>query len=176
MGIFNKIIMKKPFILIIDWMTGAGKTTVSALLSKEIPRLAVVGMDKVKRFISDFERWERDNGIAKDVIFEMTKKYLDYDISVIVEQPFKTYEELKRYEEISEKYKVPLYKIQLFTSPEIALNRVLNRQKNLEFKISKERIKRNIDFFEKKDNWFLVIDTSLLSSEKVKEMIMEFIN
>ena len=172
----NKQNMTKQFILIIDWMTGAGKTTVSGLLSKEIPRLAVVGMDKVKRFISDFERWERDNKIAKDVVFEMAKKYLDYDISVIVEQPFKTYEELKRYEEISEKYKVPLYKIQLFTSPEIALNRVLNRQKNLEFKISEERIKRNIDFFEKKENKdFTVIDTSLISSEDVKEMVLEVI-
>ncbi|MDD3303000.1 MAG: zeta toxin family protein [Candidatus Gracilibacteria bacterium] len=167
--------MKQPFLLLIDGMTGAGKTTVSGLLSKEIPRLAVIGMDKVKRFISDFERGERDNGIAKDVVFEMTKKYLDYDISVIVEQPFKTYEELERYEEISKKYKIPLYKVQLFTSPEIALNRVLNRQKNLEFKISEDRIKRNIDFFEKKDKGFLVIDTSDISSEEVKSKIVDTI-
>lgn len=167
--------MKQPFLLLIDGMTGAGKTTVSGLLSKEIPRLAVIGMDRVKRFISDFERWERDNWIAKDVVFEMTKKYLDYDISVIVEQPFKTYEELKRYEEISAKYKVPLYKVQLFTSPEIALNRVLNRQKNLEFKISEERIKRNIAYFEKKDNGFLVIDTSDITSEEVKKMILKIL-
>ena len=77
--------MKQPFLLIIDGMTGAGKTTVSKSLSENIPRVAIIGMDKVKRFISDFERCERDNKIARDIVFEMTKKYLDNNISVIVE-------------------------------------------------------------------------------------------
>ena len=61
--------MNKPFLIIIDGMTGSGKTTVSNMLSKNIPRLAIIGMDKVKRFISDFERGEKDNAIAKDIVF-----------------------------------------------------------------------------------------------------------
>lgn len=77
--------MKTPFLLIIDGMTGAGKTTTTRLLADSIPRLAVVGMDKIKKFISDFERGERDNLIARDVTFEMTRSYLEHNISVVIE-------------------------------------------------------------------------------------------
>lgn len=166
--------MKQPFLLIIDGMTGAGKTTTAKLLSEEIPRVATIGMDKVKRFISDFERGERDNSIARDVVFEMTKKYLDHKISVIVEQPFKSKQELERYDELAQKYSLPIYKVQLFANPETAFQRVLNRQENLEIKVPKEHINRNIGLFEnKKDEGFMVIDSSNLSSEQVKEKILK---
>src|SRR3989344_6878236 len=112
--------MKTPFILIIDGMTGAGKSSVSKLLSKKLPRTAVIGMDKVKLFISDFERNERDNGIARNIIREMTKIYLDNEISVIIEQPIKS-EEVNIYESMAEAYSMPIYKTQLFTTPELAM-------------------------------------------------------
>lgn len=164
--------MKKSFLLLIDGMTGSGKTTVSNLLSERTPRVATIGMDKVKRFISDFERCEKDNAIARDIIFEMTKKYLDHNISVIVDQPIKTEDELKRYEDIARKYSAPIYKVQLFTTPKLAFERVIKRQENREIKVPKERIKRNISLFKnKKDKGFFIIDTSKISSDQAAESI-----
>ena len=168
--------MRQPFLLILDGMTGAGKTTISRLLSEHIPRVAVIGMDKVKRFISDFERGERDNTIARDIIFEMTKKYFDHGISVLVEQPFKSKEELKRYEVLCQKYSIPIYKVQLFANPKTAFQRVLGRQESREIKVPEDRIERNISLFEnKKDRGFIVIDTSNISSKEINKRILKII-
>lgn len=169
--------MKKSFLLLIDGMTGSGKTTVSNLLSERTPRVATIGMDKVKRFISDFERCEKDNTIARDIVFEMTKKYLDYNISVIVDQPIKTEEELKRYEDIALKYSIPIYKVQLFTTPELAFERVIKRQEKRKIKVPEERIKRNISLFKnKEDKGFVVIDTSNISGDEIAENILKLIS
>ena len=82
--------MKVPFLLLLDGMTGAGKSTTSGLLAKQIPRLATIGIDNVKLLISDYERGDRDNNIAHQIIFFMTRIYFDNNISVIVDQPIKT--------------------------------------------------------------------------------------
>ena len=170
--------IKQPFLLIIDGMTGAGKTTTSKLLSEKLPRTAIVGMDKIKRFISDFERCKQDNDIARDIVFEMTKKYFDHNISVIVEQPFLD-KDLKRYEYLSEKSKIPLCKVQLFADSNIALNRVRERQKEREAKdkVPEERVKHNISLFKNKESeGFLVIDTSNKDNQEVTEEIMKFLS
>ena len=167
--------MKTPFILIIDGMTGAGKSSVSKLLSKKLPRTAVIGMDKVKLFISDFERNERDNGIARNIIREMTKIYLDNEISVIIEQPIKS-EEVNIYESMAEAYSMPIYKTQLFTTPELAMQRVLERQKDRDNKVPEERIKQNIAYFKsKKDRGFKQIDTTSKSIENVAAEIFSLL-
>ena len=169
--------MNRPFMLIIDGMTGAGKTTVSKLLAEKIPRVAIIGMDKVKRFISDFERGERDNQIARDVVFVMAEKYFDHGISVIVEQPFRSDEDLKKFEDLARRYSFPVYKVQLFTTPETALKRVQDRQANLEDKLTEERINRNISLFKNKAHkGFVVIDTSNISSLEVANKIMQTLN
>lgn len=169
--------MKRPFLLMIDGMTGAGKTTVSHLLSEHIPRVAVIGMDKVKRFVSDFERGTRDNSIARDVIFQMTKAYLDHEISVIIEQPIKSDSELQLYEGLAREHAIPIFKVQLFTDPKTAFQRVVSRQENFEIKVPIQRIRRNISLFERKeDRGFCVIDTTAQSSEAVKEKILKLLD
>lgn len=168
--------MKKPFLLIIDGMTGAGKSTVALLLSQSIPRVAVIGMDKVKRFISDFERGERDNSIARKIIFEMTKIYFDHNISVIIDQSFKSDHELKLYEKLAREYSLPIYKVQLHTTPKIAFTRVTHRQKDWRDKMPQERIKRNISLFKNRKKYgFITIDTSKISSNEVVGTILKLI-
>lgn len=169
--------MKQLFLLMIDGMTGAGKTTVSTLLSKRIPRVATIGMDRVKKFVSDFERGERDNQIARDIVFEMSKKYLDYGISVIIEQPFESIDEIKKYEYLAKERSASLYKFQLFATPELALERVINRQKNTDNKVPENRIVRNISLFEDRSNeGFIIMDTSNISSEDAANKISEEMN
>ncbi len=166
--------MKKPFLLIIDGMTGAGKSTVATLLSKRIPRVAVIGMDKVKRYISDFERGERDNSIAREIIFEMTKKYFDHNLSVIIDQSFKLDRELKLYEKLAQKYSFPIYKVQLFAAPKLAFKRVTSRQQDWSDKMPEGRIKRNISLFKSREKeGFMIIDTSKMGVARVANIILK---
>ena len=81
----------------------------------------------------------------------MTKIYLDHDISVIIDQSFKSDAELKRYEHIAHTHKLPIYKIQLFTTPPLAFKRVIHRQQDWSDKIPVKRIKRNISLFKSKE-------------------------
>jgi len=169
--------MKKRFLLIIDGMTGSGKTTAAMLLSKHFPRVAIIGMDKVKRFISDFKRGERDNLIAREIIFEMTRKYFEHNIAVILDQSFKSDKELKLYEKLAHKYSFPIYKVQLYTTPKLAMERVQFRQQDWANKIPEERIKRNISLFKnKQEDGFIVIDTTKISSKKVVNKILKLFN
>jgi predicted ABC-type ATPase len=169
--------MSNNFLLIIDGMTGAGKTTVSDILSRRLSRVAVIGMDKIKNYISDFERGAEDNQIARDVVYAMAKEYFKHDISVVVEHPFKPDDELSRYEDLANEYSAPILKFQLFTTPELAFIRVVNRQKDSDNKIPEERIKRNISLFKNGENdGFMAIDTSEIPSEDVAEKILEKIS
>lgn len=164
--------MKKLFLLLLDGMTGVGKTTTSELLSKQIPRVATIGLDKVKLFISDFERGDRDNDIAREIVISMTKIYFDNSISVIVDQPIKT-REIDIFENIARHYSLPIYKVQLFTSPEIAFERIMERMKSWVVPTSEEQVRKNIGFFKsKKDIDFVQIDTTSKQSEEVTEQIL----
>ena len=167
--------MKKRIILI-DGMAGAGKTTVAALVAKKFPRTAIIGMDRIKTFVSDFERGFRDNSIARKVVLEMTKKYLELGLSVIIEHPFRTEDEIKVYEKLALKYKTSCYKFQLFTTPDIALKRITQRQKELERKVPQKRIKRNISFYRERSRLgFEVIDTTDIIATKVANIILNII-
>src|SRR3989344_2331571 len=166
--------MEKQFLMLIDGMTGAGKTTTTKLLSQHLPRTAIIGMDKIKKFISDFERGERDNSIARDITVAMAKKYIGYGLSVIVEQAFRNEDDVKPYEELAKRSSLSCYKFQLFASPEIAYGRVMLRQKDLEDKVPEERVQRNISLFKKKDALgFTVIDTSSLEADAASKLILE---
>lgn len=174
-GIITSI-MNNRFLILIDGMTGAGKTTTTKLLADKFPRTAILGMDRIKRFVSDFERGERDNTIAREIVFTLTDKYLDLGLSVIIEQPFKTSEEISAYEALANKYKVVCFKFQLFVSPEIAYSRVINRQKDKEDKVPEERIQRNISLFKnREDLGFVVIDTSTQDEKGAFDIILKTI-
>ncbi len=168
--------MATPFLIILDGMMWAGKTTTARLLGERFPRTAIIGMDRVKRFLSDFERWEIDNGIAKDIVFGMTEIYFKHGISVIIDQPFANDAAISPYADLAGQYNIPLYGFQLYTTPEHAFQRVINRQKDKtpNFHVPEERIRHNIWLFAMKDEKnFLSIDTSEISSEDVVKIILE---
>lgn len=164
----------KQFLLLIDGMSGAGKTTTSKFLADEMPRTAIVGFDKIKKFVSDFERGVRDNTIARKVTFVMVEKYLDLGLSVIVEQPFKSEEEVSAYEKLTSDHDISCYKYQLCANPDVALQRVVKRTKENKGDLTKERAERNISFFKsREDLGFVVIDTTDRSSRYTAEMIIK---
>jgi len=168
--------MEKPFILLLDGMTGSGKTTASKLLAERVSRMATIGLDQVKLFISDFERGDRDNNIAREIILSMTKIYLDHNISVLIDQPIKT-GEVEIYENVAKEYQVPLYKVQLFTSPDNAFKRIVERMKTWDNPTPEEQVKKNIGFFKsKKDQSFVQIDTTDNDPGQVVEKIANILN
>ena len=106
----------------------------------------------------------------------MAKIYLGHDISVIIDQSFKSDDELKLYEELAHNYSITIYKVQLFTTPKLAFERVVHRQQDWNDKMPEDRIKRNISLFKnRKRKGFRVIDTSIISNDKVANKILKML-
>jgi len=160
-----------------DGMSGAGKTTVTKLLLDKLPRTAHIGMDRIKKFISDFERGTIDNAIAREVTAVMARKYLDLGLSIIVDQPFKADDEVTAYNRMALDCAVPCYKFQLYADPDIALQRVIERTKANHGDLTEERAKRNISLFKPRaDLGFEMIDTTDLKPEMAAKKILEKIS
>ncbi|KKW41526.1 MAG: hypothetical protein UY91_C0015G0014 [Parcubacteria group bacterium GW2011_GWB1_55_9] len=132
------------FLVLIDGMSGGGKTTVTRLLAEKLPRTAIVGFDKIKKFVSDFERGVRDNQVAREVTMVMVQKYLDLGLSVIIEHPFKNEEEIDFYTKVASEREIPCHKFQLHADPSIALERVVKRTKENKGDLAEERARHNI--------------------------------
>jgi len=168
--------MNNQYILLLSGMTGAGKTTTTKLLKTKLERTAIIGFDKVKWFLSDFERGLHDNGIAKDIVESMARTYIKHDLSVVIEHPL-TQEELDRYENLAKELNLPLYKVQLYTTPEEAFKRVIKRQRDIENKVPEERILRNISLFKsREDEGFTTINTTDTSTEEIVKVILGMVN
>lgn len=169
--------MNKQFLLLLDGMMGAGKTTTTSILKEQLPRTAIIGMDRIKKFVSDFERNERDNNIARAVTIEMAKKYLELGLSVIVDQPFWDSADIQQYETIAKDHSVSFYKYSLFTTPEIAYQRAIARQQDWEYQLPEDRIKEVIALYKRDEALGLTaIDTTNLPIDGAAKLIMEEIN
>lgn len=153
-------------------MTGAGKTTTAKLLKEKLPRTAVLSMDAIKWSLSNFERGERDNAITRDVLFAMATVYIDHGISVIIDQPFKTVEEIERFEVLASENSIPCCKFQLKTEPEHALKRVMDRTAQKGGDLPQARVERNISLYTSRtSNGFYEIDTTNKEPREVLEII-----
>jgi thymidylate kinase len=161
------------YIILFDGMTWSGKSTTALLLKKLLPRTAIIGMDKVKRFITDFERGERDNTIAKNIVYSMTQTYLSHDISLLIEQPCKNIDEINMYTNLAKEKNIPIILIQLYSDPVVALQRVRERQKDRDYKVPDDRIQHNIELFsDRSEQWFTVIDTTNMPPEEVADRVL----
>ena len=81
--------MNKPSklsLIIIYGPAGAGKTTLADLLHDELAYTAHIGVDHIKRFISEFKTVSSHQEVSKSVINAMAGEYLQHGINVIVEQ------------------------------------------------------------------------------------------
>ncbi|HYC34170.1 MAG TPA: AAA family ATPase [Candidatus Paceibacterota bacterium] len=77
---------KKLFLIALFGRRGSGKTTLADLFHNELSYTAHVGVDHIKRFISEFREISSHNTISRKVVNAMASEYLKNGISVIVEQ------------------------------------------------------------------------------------------
>ena len=104
----------------------------------------------------------------------MVQKYLDLGLSVIIEHPFKTEEEIDSYTEIANKRHIPIHKFQLHADPNVALQRVVNRTKENNGDLTEERARRNISLFQPRGHLgFNVIDTTDVKPQDIAEIVLK---
>ena len=166
--------MKKKFIVIIDGPMGAGKSTVGALVHKRMKRTALLGMDRIKWFISDFRRRKKDNAITNAVLIQMCDSYLAHGISTIITQGFSK-EFTKPYIKLAKKHKAKLLFFQLNAPKAILFRRVKSRKHSVAGRppIALSRIERNFRKWKNYEHQGKLYETDKLSAKKVANEILK---
>ncbi len=75
----------KTKLIILDGAKGAGKSTVSELLRKKTEHVAFVGLDQIRSLVAHARAGDDINNIIFDVIFSVTRQFLQNGISVVID-------------------------------------------------------------------------------------------
>lgn len=154
----------KPFLLLIDGPSGAGKTTAAELVHKKTQRTALLGLDRLKWSISGFKRHSRNNTIVRNGLFALTQSFLTDGMSVIVEQAFRK-NEVEQYKQFARRRHIRCILVQLNAPRPILLKRIIQRSKRPDTlrrpPVPLSRIKRNLRrFYLKGDIGATIIETT----------------
>ncbi|TSC71160.1 MAG: Uncharacterized protein G01um101449_88 [Parcubacteria group bacterium Gr01-1014_49] len=164
------------FLVIIDGPMGSGKTTIGNLLHSGLKRTAILSTDKIKFFLSDFERGERDNAISAAVLMQMCREYIKHGINIVLPQGFWKKEYLEPYIKLAEENNLKLFVYQLEAPKDVLLERLRNRPKPVLAKtpVPEEKILQNLKTWEEnRYDLGKVFDTSKLSSEEIAQAILK---
>jgi cytidylate kinase len=164
----------KKFILIIDGPMGAGKTTVSKIVHGKIRNTALIGLDKIKWFLSDFKRTKTQNEMTRKVVFAMAKTYLSQKVNVIVEQLTKK-PQISKYRKLALALGAKLLIYQLEAPKAVLLKRVAGRKPLPgRIKVSSNRVIKNISFYYRnKTSDATILDTTKLSPRQIANSILK---
>ncbi|MBI3888823.1 AAA family ATPase [Candidatus Nomurabacteria bacterium] len=164
----------KSFIILIDGPMGSGKTTVANILHLKLKRTSCIGLDKIKRFLSDFKRNPADNEISRNVVLAMTQEYLKQGINVIIEQGMKK-EQIETFKKIAKKYCADIFIYQLYASKSLLQERVLARPGLIgKPKITKTRIERNYRIHTKNKHLNVpIFNSEELAPEQIANRILK---
>lgn len=169
----------KQFIAIINGPMGAGKTTVAEILKKKVPNTAFISVDKIKWFVSDFDRTSEQNQVAMEVVMAMSKVYLSNGLSIVYDQGLIKPGRFKQITDLAKGKDIKLFHFRLEAPKEILIERIKNRPKPLlaSKKVPLERARTNIDkYFENQKDDGIIFNTTILSPEDVADNIRNIIN
>lgn len=133
--------MKKTILIIIDGPIGAGKTTTSEILLKKLDKVAIIKLDRIKRFYSDYNNnTEFGLKLATKIGASIARTYLKNKISVIVEKAFTQEKYLKDFIKETKAKKSDTHIFQIECDLETRIKRVKKREQE---RINKgDKIKR----------------------------------
>ncbi len=117
-------------LIVIYGTAGAGKSTRAELLHKELSNTAHIGVDHIKRFISEFREVASHQDVSLKIINAMAREYLRNNISVIVEQGMSA-SEIEVLEKIAQECEAKFFVYRLDASREILAARVEERTNRL---------------------------------------------
>jgi predicted kinase len=166
----------QKFLIIIDGPMGSGKTTIGKLLHQRLRRTVRLSTDRIKFFLSDFERGERDNTITAAVLFEMCKEYVNHDINLLLPQAFWKKEYLEPYIKLADENDLKLFIYQLEAPKDVLLERVRNRPKPelAMTPVPEERIQANLKTWEEnRYEMGKTFNTSEFTPEEIVEKILK---
>lgn len=168
--------MKKLFFIVIDGPMGSGKTTVGESLHPRLKRTAMVGVDRIKWFVSDFRRTKEDNAIARKALLAMCAAYLKNGISILLVQGFVNDEAMAPFLKLAKRARARLLLYRLHAPREVLLRRLSQRPKAALARkpVPKTRILRNLRLHAAhRYEGATLLDTSELDPGRVADRILK---
>jgi predicted kinase len=171
--------MSKPFLAIITGPMGAGKTTIAKIVHEKMPGVALVGRDKIKWFVSHFNRTPEENRVAREVLMAMIREYLKQGVSVMTDEGLMQPGAIDPFIAVATESQVPFFVFQIEAPQEVLLERLAQRPVPAVAKepMSQERILTNIEnyFTNKYASPTAVFDSAQTTSEDIASQIMGFL-
>jgi thymidylate kinase len=161
-------------IILLDGSKGAGKTSVGALLIKEINDASILSLDIERRALPNKEKSRTElNTEAFEIIMEKARDLLGGGHNIIVDCGLLK-ERIQRFEDLSWETHTKLYKFFLKASHDTLLGRVRSRDRMHGNDTNVERFEEVYKIVHDKDfSDFIVIDTDELSAEDVARAIIK---
>ncbi len=125
--------MQKPnklTLIVIFGPPGVGKTTLADVLHDELAYTAHIGVDHIKRFISQFREIPAHQTVSRAVINAMAVEYLKNGINVIIEQSMSR-SEVEKLEEIAKQHVARFLAYRLDAPTEVLRERTAERSVRL---------------------------------------------
>ena len=163
----------KPLFIIIDGPMGSGKSTVAEMLHPKMKKMAYVGVDRIKWFVSDFRRTKKDNAIARKVLIAMCDAYLKNGVGILMAHGFREYATMKPFLQLAKRRHARLFQYRLEAPRHVLLDRIAKRPK-AKLAIAKSRILRNLRAHAKfQYRGATLIDTSSMTPHQVADFILK---
>jgi predicted kinase len=170
------------FLVVVDGPMGSGKTTTTKLLNEKLTGTARVAFPDIKRLIPNYKESPDSLSVTREVMRVMIEKYLELEVSVIVEQVSKA-EGIQTLKDLAEKNHARFFAYRLDAPKEIRFARVCERTKEMMGVLELPESKKDelMGYFEPNDQFYTenssglvsIIDTQSLASKEVAELIID---
>ena len=173
--------MTTPFLILVDGPMGSGKTTTTKTLNQKLPDAARVALPDIKRLVPNYKESEKTLTVIREVMRVMIEKYLEFGVSVIVEQITRA-EGVALLRSVAEKHDATFYAYRLTAPKEIRLQRVHERTQEMMGvpELTQSTIDELAKYFEPNHVFYannpvdfaVTIDTNNLTPDQVAERII----